>query len=926
MIPRRCGLLVFIALAGAFAVQAQSRAAVIFINAASPQVTLNDISQLTAIAYDGQGNVIPNAKFTWSSTTPSVMTVDQTGVAQGNYVGWTDIYADYPGARGTIRLQVVPLKIVVRPANQTIRAGDTIQFAADALDVNGQPAAGVPILWRAYSANAGTNNGISIDTNGFASTYGWGTFFIEAYLNYTVGTGPFLQRVVGTTLLTVAESTSYQAVKLLDSSPVRQGFQLRERRGQIAVNDSGQIAYTGFLEGFAPASLLWKQGSLTPLAVAGVPAELPGSNLLDIGQPAINNNGEVAATCIMAAPRGCLLFAGADGVGHQIQFDGAGGSGVVNMRNFMLTRFSLNDTSQILFRADYYNSGSTVTQTGLFVTNPAGQISMAVAAGTNLPSFGTTYTFDADFGLANDGTILFFATNGASGGANRALFRMTPDFAIARVVGTNDLVAGSKILAMTNVVVGKNGQYAVQANNGSQNILLYAGDPSKYATLPVTSYNQIFSISGNGEAVFWCNLAQGYGLYRWDGSTVKPVLMQQTPSPSGDLYTQFDSAAITAKGEVIVQARTGNNLLLVLNAGSIYGAKQSILFQTGTMVNAPGGPSFYYLVMNGHSGNPMIKTGWYSWNVFEMANSEMVPRLITGDRTPDGWYFEGVYDARRNGNGDLIAVTDQSMSLIGQSKTTLLAHFPQRFSNGSLLYAPYQFAANGQGLAAGVGSTSMGVSYIFLSNSGTFTRIAWLGSAGGFQTNAPGGGYFSSSSDIGLTEDGTVYAWLHVAGGADGIFVWNGSAWVSVLQVGGAYDYKSVTSINSIRVAGNTCFASITSTGGVVHLARFQNGQWTDILSNGDLLPGGGIISGFGSWDVNRNGMLAAIVYAQNTIYVATTDGITVRIAIDTSHTLSTGELLPNLFTTSIHDDGRIFLTAINQQDQMVLYELDPQF
>ena len=38
----------------------------------------------------------------------------------------------------------------------------------------------------------------------------------------------------------------------------------------------------------------------------------------------------------------------------------------------------------------------------------------------------------------------------------------------------------------------------------------------------------------------------------------------------------------------------------------------------------------------------------------------------------------------------------------------------------------------------------------------------------------------------------------------------------------------------------------------------------------------------------------------------------------------STGELLVNFFQLALNDDGQIFATAINSNDQLVLYEFDP--
>ena len=895
---------------------AQTRASAVFIDGASSQVLVNDSVKLSATAYDSTGAPIPSAQFTWTVSDRSVFTIDAKGVVQAIGLGWADITAAATGASGTLRLQSVPSNIVVKPANQTITAGDSLQYSADVLDVNGNPVPNVSLQWRVYGPNAGQDNVILVDANGLVTTFGWGTFYVEAYFNYTVGSGPFLPRFFANTTLTAVPRKTFQAKKLLDGTAVRQSFELRQRRGAMSVNDSGQIAYVGFLEGLATTALLWNGSAFNPIAVAGTPGELPGTNLQDVDVMALNNNGEVAARCIVASPRNCLLFAGSDGVPHTLFFDGSAAGGVTNLRNFFTTRFGLNDNSAILFRADYWNFGSTVNQTGLFTVYPSGATTLVVPAGTKLPGMAAPYTFNTDFGIANDGSILFSVTSGSAS----ALFRLGPDQSIARVIGTGDPLNGSAVTSIGSVAVGKNGHYAVMANNGTQNLLLSAGDPAKIRQLPITSYNSIFAVSGSGEVVLWCGLAPGYGLYRWDGTKTRTVALYGFPSPLGDPYTQFDSAGITAAGDVILQARTANNLLLVVNAGAGMGAPSSIVFQTGARVNVPAGPSFYNLVMNGHTGNPMIKTGWYLQDVFEISGGLLVPRLVSGDRTPGGWFFEGNQDVRRNGDGDLLVSTDDSLSQIG-AQAAVLANFPQHTANGNL-YAAFQVAGNTTGTVAGAGGTSFGVQHLSLIRNGTVTPLAWLGASGSFKTAAPGGGNFASSSDLGVTDDGTVYAYLRVTGGSDGLFAWTGSAWNPLLRMGDKYDGFTVTSIGTIRVTGKALYASVTS--GFQHIARYQDGNWTDVISYGDAIPAGGPVNGFGAFDVNRNGVVAAQLYANGVQYVVALDGNGMRVAIDNDHVMDSGEVLANIFQVSIHDDGRIFATAINSQDLMVLYEFDP--
>lgn len=345
-------------LAAAPLAQAQKVSAV-FADAPSPQLTAHDSFVLTATAYDSSGNPVQGAAMTWSSSDQTAITVDPDGTVHGVGLGWADVSASSNGVRGTVRIQVVPLAIHVHPENQTVVVGAPVAYSADVLDVNSQPISGVALQWRVYGPNASNNNGASVDSNGTVYTYSFGTYFVEAYFNYTVGAGPFIPRFFGNTGLTVVPPPSFSATRLLDSGAVRQSFQLRPRRGLLSVNDAGQVAYTGWLEGFATAALVWSGGSFTPVAVSSNPAELPGSNLLDIDDPAFNNHGEIATRCYLAPWKNALLFGSSDGTPHMLLFDGSSGGGATNIRNFMTTRFSLNDGSVTLFRADYQDVGST---------------------------------------------------------------------------------------------------------------------------------------------------------------------------------------------------------------------------------------------------------------------------------------------------------------------------------------------------------------------------------------------------------------------------------------------------------------------------------------------------------------------------------------------------------------------------------------
>ena len=128
----RCRLALF--LISSLPVLGQTRAAAVFIDGSVSQVLLNDTLPLTAAAYDGNGNRIASAQFTWTVSDKTVFTIDSTGAVKAIGLGWADITAATTGATGNLRLQSIPSGIVVKPADITVTAGDTVQYSADVLD------------------------------------------------------------------------------------------------------------------------------------------------------------------------------------------------------------------------------------------------------------------------------------------------------------------------------------------------------------------------------------------------------------------------------------------------------------------------------------------------------------------------------------------------------------------------------------------------------------------------------------------------------------------------------------------------------------------------------------------------------------------------------------------------------------------------
>src|SRR5271169_6304483 len=105
----------------------------ITISPATSTIIIGLTQQYTATGYYSNGGSTQNLSVSWGSSTPTVATIDSVaGVATGVAVGTTTITATALGISATsATLNVDKLvSIAVTPANPSVAAGKTQQFAA----------------------------------------------------------------------------------------------------------------------------------------------------------------------------------------------------------------------------------------------------------------------------------------------------------------------------------------------------------------------------------------------------------------------------------------------------------------------------------------------------------------------------------------------------------------------------------------------------------------------------------------------------------------------------------------------------------------------------------------------------------------------------------------------------------------------------
>jgi uncharacterized protein YjdB len=134
----------------------------------------------TAVTKDGSGNTLSGRTVQWSSSNPSVATIDaNTGVATGVAPGTTSITATSEGKTSnsaTLTVDPAPVgSVTVSPSTQTITDGNTAAFTATVNDTHDHPLTGRTVTWDTSDPAVAT-----IDNTGNATSTGPGTTTITA--------------------------------------------------------------------------------------------------------------------------------------------------------------------------------------------------------------------------------------------------------------------------------------------------------------------------------------------------------------------------------------------------------------------------------------------------------------------------------------------------------------------------------------------------------------------------------------------------------------------------------------------------------------------------------------------------------------------------------------------------------------------------
>src|SRR5690242_18562468 len=137
------------------------------VSPSSASLFVGQTLQLGATMTDSAGNMLSGRTVTWTSSNPSVATVNGSGLAGAVAAGSATITATSEGRTGTTVLSVsnVPVATVtVSPASASVLAGQTVQLAATTRDASGNVLTGRSIVWTSSNGPVATVSGSGLVT------------------------------------------------------------------------------------------------------------------------------------------------------------------------------------------------------------------------------------------------------------------------------------------------------------------------------------------------------------------------------------------------------------------------------------------------------------------------------------------------------------------------------------------------------------------------------------------------------------------------------------------------------------------------------------------------------------------------------------------------------------------------------------------
>jgi len=905
----------------------------------APEVIITSGSQiqLQALARDSQGNPRNNDRFNFTSSNPLVVSVDASGNVTAKNPGIANVTAVVQGTNSSsagVSLQVIPQRIDVTAPAQEIIVGDSLQFTATALDINGQPIPNVSFRWQLTGANGFTTRAATIDSNGLLTTVGIGLMTIHAQIAYSTQSSAQIPTFEGLTQVTINFRKEYKLTRMVASAPLNRVLSLRPSyNGDPAINESGQAAFTANFDGLGSALMFYDKGRFDMLASAGTPGPLGGYIWHFEGPPAINGQGDVLVRVGTSSSWGLMRASKSSGLNFFLENGIAEGFG--RLSYFRVGRYSINDQGDMVLLADFQYTGTSVWHTGLFLLNDQ-SFRYLWANQDPLPAFPSDFTFDNSmFGVDNQGVVYFRVFSGR----NSAIFRIDGTSQPRKIAGTGSTINGLQVQDVQSVVLSPNGAIAfnMTGSGGDVGIVRLRRGASTFEYLPMRQIGSVLSVNDLGYTLYHGDQGGNlsWGFYNWQSTpTPTQLLANDTPLEGGERPNWGRTGKINARGEAYVSMDSPQNHLLVAR---IDGAPHT-LWSGGTVLSVTPNLNFLGVVPGAMSGAVDIFGGGGNASILEVGASSVRTIWAPGDHPAqaiNGWVLNY---ASRSPDGDVYLAVSDGIMRIRNGSAQALAVFPVSDRDKVTLRGP-------SGWFDGNNAFSSNSSGAFVFNSRTdienrlefYDRSVFLPimvQGGPNQTSSPGGGKFAGlagssnrQNAVLIDERGRVLVNAFVTGGPSGLFLyesgqWKPSALFGRTSIGGV----TVSGCRSIHVAGENFYALLDMANGDAMIALYDGQGWTPLVRRNDVMPDGtGLTFFYSAFAVNRLGDIAFGAYGNGQkIVLRTADGLNHLVYSEMSATDNDDRFPSQTFEFDIRDDGQIYFVGFDFLGRNMVYRADP--
>ncbi|HYR84824.1 MAG TPA: hypothetical protein VE422_12160 [Terriglobia bacterium] len=917
-------LLVFPALA-----YGQSQPAAVYVVAPKTSFVWGEPIKLTVVVRNSAGAQLSGQSIGWFVDPPIAGTVAADGTFTPMSLQTLTVSASAGNARGEVRLQVLPKKIVVVPERASMDVGSVQTIRAEALDINDRPIPGTHFIWRLQNLLGYWNEDqplATIDLLGRLQSLAQGRLSVAATIPYSPLVPGFLAEAQGETIIAMRAKQTYTFERLLTSKPLGATSRVKARPAALLPTEDDGFVFAASLDSVTSALLEWKAGSLTPILLSGRTHSQSRQPLIEITSYARNHRGEMM-TMEMDSTQTVQVSAGQAYSQLPLLVPGTPLYLAERTNWFEIQRNSLADSGFKLIHANYTDAAYQKSADGLFRGTGKGLEEAVVTTTDGLPGRAGQKFNWGKFGIAGDGTAWFVTIADDN---QPVLWKQKPFGSIEKVIGYGDSFQGSEVTYVgptgdwnlyPGLFVASNGEVVAGVNtrNRAYCVRWLPNNPQP-EVLPDGTNGIYWHEPGVGSLINTNHNGQGQGLYLW-AQGVTPLLRIGEPI-EGSPVTEIYSAAVNSHGVVFAMAATTASPMVILRLQP----DRQVVVRAGDEIPIQAPATVGTFVSGRRPGPPLSMVGGLIGTVAQITSDGGIhPLIAVGDPLPGGKVFRGSevdsrganIQVRSLPNGDVVFSDQNGVYRWRNGTIETVLQAPLRL-NGVQTGAPSAFDMNSKGemaaqIYAGAGT---GV-YRFVNGEGR--PIVRIGDVVDGET-------VSDTWFPTIDEAGRIAFSFQSLHGRH-IALWDGTSLKKLFSPGMTMpDGRQARDGGWILKGSADGFVTQINFQDGSTYGRYRNGAWEYVVSRTDRMPTGNSAGwvDYGNFDVNASGDVAFVYSGVGGQHLVVRRGNVFHEIHDFGTLTADEDFLLAMTSIHLNDDGTLYALATTDEGQQVIYRATP--